>query len=138
MNAENTSSKIASWSLILVGFGHTITYLTSPKNAIQIDFVQRMKEFPIEIMGTESNIFSFYEGFSLMMGLFLFSYGLLNILILRNHQVEPIATNIVILNSIVCLISFILSLNYFFIVPIVFTGIAFLGFTISLITKLRK
>ena len=82
MNVKKTSSKIASWSLILVGIGHTITDLTSPKSETQIDFIQKMKEFPIEIMGTETNIFSFHQGFSLMMGLLLFGYGLLNILYL--------------------------------------------------------
>ena len=138
MNVKKTSSKIASWSLILVGIGHTITDLTSPKSETQIDFIQKMKEFPIEIMGTETNIFSFHQGFSLMMGLLLFGYGLLNILILRNNQESSIPTNIIIFNIIICVISFVLSIKYFFIVPIVFTGISLLGFAISLIIKLRK
>ena len=138
MNVKKTSSKIASWSLILVGIGHTITDLTSPKSETQIDFIQKMKEFPIEIMGTETNIFSFHQGFSLMMGLLLFGYGLLNILILRNNQASSIPTNIIIFNIIICAISFVLSIKYFFIVPIVFTGISLLGFAISLIIKLRK
>ena len=138
MNVKKTSSKIASWSLILVGIGHTITDLTSPKSETQIDFIQKMKEFPIEIMGTETNIFSFHQGFSLMMGLLLFGYGLLNILILRNNQASSIPTNILILNILICVISFVLSKKYFFIVPIVFTGISLLGFAISLIIKLRK
>ena len=138
MKVEKISSKIASWSLIFVGIGHTITDLTSPKSETQIDFIQKMKEFPIEIMGTETNIFSFHQGFSLMMGLLLFGYGLLNILILRNNQASSIPTNIIIFNIIICVISFVLSIKYFFIVPIVFTGISLLGFTISLIIKLRK
>jgi hypothetical protein len=138
MNVKKTSSKIASWSLILVGIGHTITDLTSPKSETQIDFIQKMKEFPIEIMGTETNIFSFHQGFSLMMGLLLFGYGLLNILILRNNQASSIPTNIQIINILICIISFVLSIKYFFIVPIVFTGISLLGFAISLIIKLRK
>ena len=138
MKVEKISSKIASWSLIFVGIGHTITDLTSPKTESQNDFIIKMKEFPIEILGRETNIFSFHQGFSLMMGLLLFGYGLLNILILRNNQASTIPTNIVILNSIICVISFVLSIKYFFIVPIVFTGIALLGFAISLIIKLRK
>ena len=138
MNVKKTSSKIASWSLILVGIGHTITDLTSTKSETQIDFIQKMKEFPIEIMGSETNIFSFHQGFSLMMGLLLFGYGLLNILILRNNQASSIPTNIIIFNIIICVISFVLSIKYFFIVPIVFTGISLLGFAISLIIKLRK
>ena len=138
MKVEKISSKIASWSLIFVGIGHTITDLTSPKTESHNDFIIKMKEFPIEILGRETNIFSFHQGFSLMMGLLLFGYGLLNILILRNNQASTIPTNIVILNSIICVISFVLSIKYFFIVPIVFTGIALLGFAISLIIKLRK
>lgn len=138
MKVEKISSKIASWSLIFVGIGHTITDLTSPKTESQNDFIIKMKEFSIEVLGSETNIFSFYQGFSLMMGLLLFGYGLLNILILRNNQESSIPTNIIILNIIICIISFVLSIKYFFIVPIVFTGIALLGFAISLIIKLRK
>ena len=138
MKVEKISSKIASWSLIFVGVGHTITDLTSPKTALQNDFIIKMKEFPIEVLGSETNIFSFHQGFSLMMGLLLFGYGLLNVLILRSNRAIPIPPNIIILNIIVCLISLLLSIKYFFIVPILFTGIAFLGFTISLISKLKK
>ena len=138
MKVEKISSKIASWSLIFVGVGHTITDLTSPKTALQNDFIIKMKEFPIEVLGSETNIFSFHQGFSLMMGLLLFGYGLLNVLILRSNRAIPIPPNIIILNIIVCLISLLLSIKYFFIVPILFTSIAFLGFTISLISKLKK
>ncbi len=35
MKVEKISSKIASWSLIFVGIGHTITDLTSPKTESQ-------------------------------------------------------------------------------------------------------
>jgi hypothetical protein len=138
MKVEKISSKIASWSLIFVGVGHTITDLTSPKTALQNDFIIKMKEFPIEVLGSETNIFSFHQGFSLMMGLLLFGYGLLNVLILRSNRAIPIPPNIIILNIIVCLISLLLSIKYFFIVPILFTSIAFLGFTISLISKMKK
>ena len=114
MKVEKISSKIASWSLIFVGVGHTITDLTSPKTALQNDFIIKMKEFPIEVLGSETNIFSFHQGFSLMMGLLLFGYGLLNVLILRSNRAIPIPPNIIILNIIVCLISLLLSIKYFF------------------------
>lgn len=138
MNVNKISGTIASWSLMLVGLGHTITDLTSPKTALQNDFILKMKAFPIEIAGTHSNIFSFHQGFSLMMGLLLFGYGLLNLLIVKNNQTSGIPNNIVILNVIVCLISLILSIQYFFIVPIVFTAIAFLGYMISLTVNFKK
>ncbi|WP_458626742.1 LIC_13387 family protein [Winogradskyella sp. PC D3.3] len=113
MKIEKISSKIASWSLIFVGIGHTITDLTSPKTSSQNDFIIKMKEFPIEILGSNATIFSFHQGFSLMMGLLLFGYGLLNILILRNNQALSIPTNIVIFNIIICLICLALSIKYF-------------------------
>ncbi|MDO6759353.1 hypothetical protein Q4566_04005 [Tamlana sp. 2_MG-2023] len=138
MNTEKISSKIASWSLMFVGIGHTITDLTSRKTSSQNDFIIKMKEFPIEVLGSNATIFSFHQGFSLMMGLLLFGYGLLNILILRNNQTSPIPVNIVFFNIVICLISLVISIKYFFIVPILFIGIAFLGFTISLITKRIK
>ena len=126
-------SKIASSALIFVGIGHTITDLTSPKTEAQNDFLLKMKEFTIEILGTETNIFSFHQGYSLMMGLLLFGYGLLNILISKNNKESGLPTNILVLNSIVCFASLLLSIRYFFVVPIVLTGIAFTGYTISLI-----
>ena len=137
MNVQKISSKIASWSLILVGIGHTLTDLTSPKTSVQQDFIIKMKEFSINILGSETNIFSFYQGFSLMMGLLLFSYGLLNLFILKNNKTTPIPNNIMILNIIVCSISLLLSIKYFFIVPILFTGIALLGFTITFFSKAK-
>lgn len=128
-----TMSNIASSALIFVGIGHTITDLTSPKTEVQNDFLLKMKEFTIEILGTETNIFSFHQGYSLMMGLLLFGYGLLNILISKNNKESGLPTNILVLNSIVCFASLLLSIRYFFVVPIVLTGIAFTGYTISLI-----
>lgn len=138
MNVNKISSTIASWSLIFVGLGHTIIDLTSPKTTLQNDFILKMKAFPIEIAGSQTNIFSFHQGFSLMMGLLLFGYGLLNVLIFKNNQTSGILNNILIINVIVCLISLILSIQYFFIVPIVFTAIAFLGYMISLTVNFKK
>ncbi len=94
-----------------------------------------MKDLTFQMLGTEANIFYFYQGFSLMMGTLLIGYGLLNILILKNNQQSNLPSNILILNIIISLVSVIISIKYFFIVPIAFTGIPFLGFMISLSTK---
>lgn len=135
---ENISYKIASWALILVGIGHTITDLVGPKTKLQNDFIIKMKAFPIEIAGSKTNIYSFHQGFSIMMGLLLLSYGIINLLIIKNNQTQSLQTNFIVLNIITCFITVILSIKYFFIVPIIFTSIAFVGFTISLIIKLKK
>jgi len=42
MRVEKLTFKIASWSLIVVGIGHTITYVFSPKNAKQIEMIQQV------------------------------------------------------------------------------------------------
>ncbi|WBX75863.1 hypothetical protein PG911_14585 [Tenacibaculum ovolyticum] len=138
MNFQKISSKIASWSLILVGIGHTITYLTNPKTELQNNFILKMKAFPVDILGSKSNLFFFHHGFSLMMGVLLFGYGLLNLFLLKNNKATTTPTNIIILNSIICLTALLLSIKYFFIVPIVFTSVAFFGYTVSLILKLKK
>ena len=132
------STKIASWSLLLVGVGHTTTYLTTPNTAAQDEIVRQMETFTFELLGTDANIFYFYEGFSLMMGLLLFGYGVLNLFMLINNKEGSLHNNVLILNFIISLISVILSVKYFFIVPVVFTSIALFGFSIALITKTKK
>lgn len=129
------SYKVASWSMILVGIGHTITDLTTPKTAEQEGWMLEMKTFVVQIMGTTVDIFSFHQGFSLMMGLLLFGYGTLNLLILKNNGQAPLPTNILLLNCLITLVSVVLSIQYFFTVPIILTGIAFLGYSISILMQ---
>lgn len=138
MKITKLSTKMASWSLLLVGMGHTITYLTAPNTAEQDEIVRKMETFTFQMLGTKANIFSFYQGFSLMMGLLLVGYGALNLLMLNNNKEGHLPPNILSLNFIISLASVILSVKYFFIVPVVFTSIALFGFSIALITKNRK
>ncbi len=135
MKLSKFSCQIASWSLILVGIGHTITDITTPIPPNLHRFIIEMKNFSISILGTSNNIFSFYQGFSFMMGLLLFAYGVLNLLLLKNNKQSNIPSNVLIFNITITFIALIISINYFFIVPIVFTGISFLGFTTSLLFK---
>lgn len=135
MNYSKLAYKIASWSFIIVGIGHILTDLLSPKTPQQNGFIETMKGFTIQLMGTETTIFSFYQGFSLMMGVLLFSYGLINLMILNNNKQPNLPTNILALNMIVSIICAVLSLLYFFIVPIALTSIAFLGFTLSFLRR---
>ncbi|WP_027421362.1 LIC_13387 family protein [Crocinitomix catalasitica] len=138
MKIGNITSKFASWALLLVGIGHTMAVLTSPITEQQSNYIQQMKGFPIEMFGSNIDIYSFYQGFSLMMGLLLFGYGLINLMILSMPQVIKLPRNILILNVFVSLLSFVLSVQYFFTVPVIFTGIALTGFTITLFTKKIK
>lgn len=137
MKTTLISYKIAYWSHILIGFGHTITYLTAPNTPVQNEIIITMKGLIFDMFGVEANIFSFYQGFSLMMGLLLIGYGLLNRMFVKNSNQSDLPSNILILNIIISFISVIISLKYFFIVPIIFTSVAFLGYVISLSTKNR-
>lgn len=136
MRVEKLTFKIASWSLIIVGVGHTITYLSSPKNAKQLEMIQSMKDFTTEMMGSKISIFDFHHGFSLIMGTLLTAYGLLNLFI--SQELKIIANRILILNMVVTLIASVLSIKYFFAVPIVLTSLAFVSFTISYLGQKTK
>ena len=87
------------------------------------------------MLGVDANIFSFYTGFSLMMGLLLIGYGLINLLMLKNNQQSRLPINMLILNIIISFFSVIISLKYFFLIPVVFTSIPFIGYSISLSTR---
>ncbi|MCF6341718.1 MAG: hypothetical protein L3J31_02810 [Bacteroidales bacterium] len=57
MKINKISYRIASWSFMLVGIGHTITDLTSLKTPTQKEFILTMKNFTISILGTDTSVF---------------------------------------------------------------------------------
>jgi len=133
MNLSKISYKIASWSLILVGIGHTITTLLSSPTAVQKEFIVKMQNFSVDIFGSQTNIYSLHLGFSLMMGLLLFGYGLLSLQILKTQQ-NP-TFSVLVLNILITLMAVIISQLLFFIIPVLFTSVAMIGFITALITK---
>lgn len=135
MRITMISFKIASWTLLLGGILHTVSDLLSPETPERNAIISQMKELTGIALGTEFNMYSFFQGFSLTMGLLLFGFGALNILILKNNQGAHLPSNILVLNIIVSLIALTISLNYFFIIPIILTGIPFLGYLISFVTR---
>ena len=135
MNISQLAYKIACWSFVIVGIGHTATQLLSPKTPQQIAFIQKMEDFSFDLMGTETNIFSLYLGFSLVMGVLLFAFGVLNLLFLKNSTQFSVTTGILLFNMFISLVCMALSVLYFFIVPILFTCLGFTGFTFSILSK---
>ncbi len=126
--------KIGSWSYIIVGTGHLIGHLLTPKTPEQIEILQTMKEFTISMPGTETNLLLFYTGFSLMMGIMLISYGWINLMFLKNNKQIDLADNkILITNILVSFISLILAIKYFFIFPILLMSLALTVFTLAFI-----
>lgn len=138
MKISLISYKIASWILVLGGILHSLGDLLAPATAERNELILQMKEIPVKLFGGTFNAFSFFQGFSFMMGLLLIGYGVLNLLILKNNKQADLPSNILILNIIISFVGLIISIKYFFIIPILITGIPFLGFLTSFLTKLKE
>lgn len=81
--------KIGYWSFILLGIGHVVTSMIIPDTPERSKIIQEMQNFSISMAGTESNLYLFHEGFSLMMGLLLIGYGLINLSFIKEKK-KPI------------------------------------------------
>ena len=123
---------IGSWSLVFLGIGHLVTHLFLPKTPEQEKMIQVMKDFVISMPGPDSTLLLFYEGFSLMMGLLLIGYGTANVLFAADNFDSVRSKHILMLNVLVSLLAVVLSVVYFFIVPIVFTAISLTAFVLAL------
>jgi len=126
-----TVYKIGCWAFVLVGVGHIVTSMLIPTTPERTIIVQTMKEFSISMIGTESNLYLFHEGFSLMMGILLISYGLLNLSMLKTSEAP--SKNTIIVNAATSIIALVISIKYFFLVPTTLLSIAFLCFLMALI-----
>ena len=130
--------RTGSASLILVGLGHLATSLLMPKNPQQLAMVQTMQGFAIDFPGPARNLYHYHEGFSIMMGMLLVSYGVLAILIERAATLEvALTTPLMAFHMLVTLGMLLVSLNFFFAVPIGFTAAAFLAYTLAWVTGLH-
>lgn len=136
MKVTLTSFKIASWTLLIGGIIHTISDLLSPETPEKNEIIAQMKSFTGQVLGNEFNLFGFFQGFSFTMGLLLFGYGALNLLILKNNQDASIPSNVLILNIIITLISVLISIKYFFILPTFLTALPLIGYVISYSTRI--
>ncbi len=71
-----------------------------------------------------------------MMGILLIAYGLLNLSLTKTSMISE--KHIILINVIMSLFAFVISIKYFFIVPVVFLGIAFLCFLMSFILSTKS
>ena len=104
---------IAAWCLILFGVIHAITFIYSYITiSDQEPVVQAMKHFPI--VGTPTHIYSFYNGYALMMGLMLVAFGVSNLILVRGDAKRVFTSrSFMILNVVVSLVALLLSIAYF-------------------------
>ena len=129
MNSTRMFHMIGSWSFMLLGIGHLATYFLLPITPEQEHMMHKMKNFAISMPGPDSNLLLFHEGFSLMMGMLLIGYGAINVFLMAEQSFDlPKSKFIPPLNLFVSLVAVVLSIAYFFIVPVVFTTISFFAF----------
>ena len=134
MNSLPMLYKAGCWSFILVGIGHIVTSRLIPSTPERDKMVEEMKNFSISLSGSESNLYLFHEGFSLMMGVLLIGFGALNLSFLEASATPR--KRVVLVAVIVSLISLVISINYFFIVPVLLLLIAsFCFFAVLVIPK---
>jgi hypothetical protein len=127
-----------SAALVLVGAGHLATSLLVPKTAAQQAMVAAMKGFAIEMPGTLTDLYQFHQGFSIMMGVLLISYGAVTMLFVKAASIEAaLRTPVLGFNILVSLTALLLSVSFFFVVPIALTGLAFACYTLAWLVGLR-
>jgi len=121
---------------IICGLGHLTFELLEEK---QQDVVEKLKELTVVFPDRESDMFLLITGFSLLMGVMLLAYGIINLLLtVKNKKIQLPSKTIVLANLVFSFIAFTIAYQYFFIFPIACTGIAMLCFLISLILYNRS
>lgn len=124
--------KIGAWALIIIGMLHLVGHFSMAPTKEQMILASKMEAFKVSPLIMESNMLNFYTGFSLLMAFLIISYGLINLLLLKHTSDKSLDFRpFLLLNSLVASVSFLVSVLYFFILPIVFTGIASLAFVLA-------
>lgn len=125
--------KIGAWAFVFLGIIHLLAHISMPKTPEQLILSQSMEQFKVNLLGSGTNVLDFYDGFSIIMGFILFSYGLLNLFLIKyNYNATSNFRPILLLNSLVAIIACVLSIQFFFIIPpIALTAIASLAFVLA-------
>lgn len=125
--------QIGSWAFILVGAGHLMTQWFTPRTADQEAVLDVMRKFAINMPGSEGNLYQYHTGFSSMMGVLLIAYGVQALLIVSNRS-DPVEGDfrLLVLHTLVSAIAMVLSVKFFFLVPIIFMAVAFTCFGLGL------
>jgi len=121
---------------IMCGLGHLAFELLGQKSN---KIIQTMENLTVSMPGRETNMLLLDTGLSLVMGLMLLAYGVINLMIIvKNKKLVLPPKNVILINIIFSLLAFILVYKYLFSVPIIFTGIAFLSFLTSYILYSKR
>lgn len=124
--------QIGAWSFgIICGLGHLSFELFSPKSP---EIGQLLSELIITLPGKETDIATITFGISLLMGLMLFAYGVLNLLTISKDKVDFLpSSKILLFNLAITSIALVLALQYLFIIPIFLIGVSVVSYLLSTI-----
>lgn len=124
---------------ILCGIGHLVVELFGPRTPEALALAETMQNIRVNLAGTETNVYLLTFGVSVIMGLMLISFGVINLLILRQVPSGQLPSRAIqATNAVVAWIAFILALKYLFIVPIILTGLASLLFLFVFLTNRKS
>ncbi len=131
---------LGCWLLgIVTGALHTLFEL-APKSARGEELSQLLATFTLELPGSQVSAYSLFFGISLLMGVMLIGFGVVNLLVLRStpkNQLPSLSFQTV--NVLFSLLAFLLAWNYLFILPLALTGLSFLCFLSVLIAgRMRR
>lgn len=115
----------AGWCILLFGLIHQSAFIYSYVNMTDAEpVVQAMKAYPIE--GTPTHLYSFYNGYALLMGWLLIAFGIFYIILARQAAHVLLGSRVFMTFSlVVAVVMCALSTVYFaFAVPIVLTSLA--------------
>jgi hypothetical protein len=136
MRTQRKLYKIGAWAFVLVGTGHLLTNWLAPKTIELVAMLNSMREFPIVMPGSAGNLYQYHTGFSLMMGCLLIAYGMQMLLTLTDHILQNI--RVLTFHTLVATIGVVLSVMYFFLVPIAFMALAMITFSFCLLLAHRS
>ena len=117
--------KVAAWCILLFGIIHEATFIYSYVTLPETEpVVGAMKAFPIA--GTPTHLYSFYNGYALLMGVLLMSLGIFYLVVIGAAGEALLRSGgFMGFNLLVSALALGISTVYFsFAVPIVLTGLA--------------
>ena len=121
---------------VMCGIGHLIFEFFGEKSNV---ITQTMEGLVVSMPGRETNMLLLDTGLSLVMGLMLFAYGVINLMIiLDGKRINLPSRKIMIANIVFSLAAFLLVTKYLFSIPVIFTFIAFLSFGTAFFLRLKN
>lgn len=128
--------QIGIWSSgIIGGLAHMSLEIWLPKPP---EISTGLEGLIVNLPAKETNMFDLTFGISLLMGLMLFAYGVLNLLILQHYKKNLPPNSLVLWNLLISGLGFFISLQYLFIAPTFLLGLSFVAYLITTVMLFKQ